>query len=319
MLAHLRKQMNHASLAKPMSTIANRILMVRPAAFGYNPQTAESNAFQKQLEISEEEISKKAVKEFDQIVEELRQLGIEVLVASDSAEHHTPDAVFPNNWFSTHPDGTFCLYPMEAEARRLERRSEAIKLIEKNFEVNRKLDLTEFETEAKFLEGTGSLILDHENRIAYACISSRTNSEVLDKWAKYLDYETVKFRAIDENGTAIYHTNVMMCLGDKFAVICLESIAEEQEKNDVIESLKNTGKELINISFEQMKKFAGNMLLLKNNLDEKILVMSGRAFGSLKDDQVARLSAYATLASFDIETIEDCGGGSVRCMIAEVF
>ena len=302
-----------------MSYIANKILMVRPAAFGYNPQTAESNAFQKKPDLSAEEISKKAIEEFDQMVGELSALGIEVLVANDSGEHHTPDAVFPNNWFSTHPNGTFCLYPMEAKARRLERESSAITIIRNNFEVKETIDLTKFEAHEKFLEGTGSLILDHENRIAYACISSRTNPKILNQWARKLDYKTVKFRAVDESEKAIYHTNVMMCLGDNFAVICLESIVEKSERDEVVEKLQTTGKEIVDISFGQMNQFAGNMLLLKNDKNEKILVMSKRAFGVLTEDQIGRLNAYAKLASFDIETIEDCGGGSVRCMIAEIF
>jgi len=299
--------------------IASKILMVRPAAFGYNPQTAESNAFQKKLDLSAKEISEKAIEEFDQMVEELKTFGIEVLVAEDSNEHYTPDAIFPNNWFSTHPNGAFCLYPMEAKARRLERRSSAIDIISKNFNVKETIDLTAFEEQEKFLEGTGSLILDHENRIAYACISSRTDTNILNQWARKLDYETVKFRAVDENDKAIYHTNVMMCLGDKFAVICLESIAEENEKSAVVKTLKESEREIVDISFEQMNQFAGNMLLLKNRENKKILVMSERAFRSLTEDQIKRLSSHAKLASFDVETIEDCGGGSVRCMIAEIF
>ncbi|NNE97769.1 MAG: amidinotransferase [Pyrinomonadaceae bacterium] len=293
--------------------------MVRPSAFGYNPQTAESNAFQKELDLSRKEISKRALQEFDQMAGGLKDLGIEVLIANDKLEPHTPDAVFPNNWFSTHPDGTFCLYPMEAKARRLERESGAVDLIRGSFRPRRIIDLTRFEQDEKFLEGTGSLILDHDNGIAYACISSRTNPEVLDKWAVELGFDVIKFSAFDENGTEIYHTNVMMCLGDSFAVICLESIANKGERNAVVESLKNTGKEIINISFTQLNNFAGNMLLLKNDKAEKILVMSTRARDSLNPEQIATLETHSKLASFDIETIEDCGGGSARCIIAEIF
>jgi len=293
--------------------------MIRPVAFGYNPQTAESNAFQKKLEMNDKEIQRRALAEFDQMAAALNDLGINVIVLEDSNEPHTPDSIFPNNWFSTHPDGSFCLYPMEARARRLERLAIENKEFAKICDKSKTVDLTSFEADGKFLEGTGSLILDHKNRIAYACISSRTNEEVLDVWARTFDFSVVKFGSFDERGTAIYHTNVMMCLGDKFAVVCLESIKNKAERLTVIESLKRTGREIVDISFEQMNNFAGNMLLLKNKNDEKILVMSKRAFESLKYRQIKSLGSDAKLAAFDIETIEDCGGGSVRCMIAEVF
>lgn len=302
-----------------MKTIADKILMVRPASFGYNPQTAESNAFQVEVDLSSEEIQANALREFDLMVEELRENGIEVLVFEDSENPYTPDAVFPNNWFSTHRDGTLCLYPMEAEARRFERNPQIINKLKKNFAVTRILDFTEFESQNKFLEGTGSLILDQENKIAYASISSRTDEYILEKWAKMLDFELFQFQSFDENGKAIYHTNVMMCLGDKFAVACLESISDENKKRFFHEKLHQTGKELIEISFEQMSSFAGNMLLLQNSDNEKILVMSKTAFESLNENQIEKLASYAKLLSFDIDIIEKCGGGSVRCMIAENF
>lgn len=302
-----------------MNNIANKILMVRPVSFGYNRQTAESNTFQKEVDLSAEEIQAKALSEFNLMADKLKELGIQVIIFDDLKEPHTPDSVFPNNWFSTHPDGRLCLYPMEAEVRRFERRSEIIDFFKENYLISQVLDFSKFEDQNKFLEGTGSLVLDHKNNIAYASISSRTNEAVLDKWTKTLGFEATKFHSFDKQNIPIYHTNVMMCLGDNFAVICLESIANDAERNEVTESLQNSGKEIIEISLEQMENFAGNMLLLENKSGEKILVMSKRAFDSLNTEQIQRLTSHAKLASFDIDIIEQCGGGSVRCMIAEIF
>ena len=302
-----------------MNYIANKILMIRPARFGYNSQTAESNAFQVKVDLSDDEVHLKALKEFDLMVEKLRSFGIEVVVVNDSKEPHTPDSIFPNNWFSTHFDGTLCLYPMEANARRYERNPNVIIEIKKNINLTRILDFSHYETENKFLEGTGSLILDHANKIAYASISSRTNEEVLDAWAKSLGFDVVKFHSFDENGTVIYHTNVMMCLGDKFAVICLESITAEKERELVRQSLHQSDRDFVEISFEQLNSFAGNMLLLQNVKEDKFLVMCEAARKSLTELQKTTLEKYAEIISFDIDIIEKCGGGSVRCMIAEIF
>ncbi len=302
-----------------MNSIAKKILMIRPAKFGYNPQTAESNAFQVEVELSSEEIQSNALIKFDSMVNKLRENDIEVLICKDSENPYTPDAVFPNNWFSTHADGTLCLYPMEAETRRFERNPQIIDELKKHFAVMQVLDFTEFENQNKFLEGTGSLVLDHENKIAYAGISSRTNEFVLENWANAMDFEVCKFHSFDENGKAIYHTNVMMCLGDKFVVACLKSITDENEKRLFCKKLHQTGKEIVEISFEQMKRFAGNMLLLRNDKNEKILVMSKTAFDSLNKNQIEKLESHTKILSFNIDMIEKCGGGSVRCMIAEIF
>jgi len=293
--------------------------MIRPASFGFNPETAESNVFQQKVDLSDKEIQERVLREFDQMVSELEKLGVQVLVFDDNKEPLTPDAIFPNNWFSTHKDGTVCLYPMEAETRRLERDSEIIEALGEKFTVKRTLDLSHSENQGMFLEGTGSLILDHKSRIAYACLSSRTNPKVLDTWATLMKYKTVEFSALDQNQNAIYHTNVMMCLGDDFAVVCLESIFDKTKRNKVVRSLKETGKEIIEITFDQMNNFAGNMLLLRSQNDEKILVMSKRASNSLNSQQTETLETKAKLATFNIETIENCGGGSARCMIAEIF
>jgi hypothetical protein len=293
--------------------------MVRPAGFGFNPQTAGSNAFQIEVDLSDEEIQREALREFDAMVKDLQNQDIEVLVVEDTENPYTPDSVFPNNWFSTHLDGTLCLYPMEAEARRLERNPLTIKKIQENINLTRTLDFSGYELQNKFLEGTGSLILDHSNKIAYASISSRTNEDVLEAWSNALDFDVIKFHSFDENGLAIYHTNVMMCLGDKFAVICLESITDESERRFVIQTLEWTKKEIVDISFDQMNNFAGNMLLLRNSQKEKILAMSETARKSLNPEQIRQIETWAKIVSFDIEIIEKCGGGSVRCMIAEIF
>ena len=293
--------------------------MVRPAAFGYNPETAESNAFQKRVKLSASDIQAHALKEFDAMVDGLRELGVDVIVANDLAETHTPDAIFPNNWFSKHPDGTYCLYPMESETRRLERKLADSEEFPSSIDRSKTVDLTEFEEDSKFLEGTGSLVLDHENMIAYACISSRTDREVLEVWAEKLGFRTVSFRSSDSEGQAIYHTNVMMCLGDEFAVVCLESIVDEEERSRVITALESSGKQIIPISFDQMNDFAGNMLLVVNAVGKKILVMSKRAFDSLDEVQIEQMKEFAEIAPFSIDTIEDSGGGSARCMIAEIF
>ena len=248
----------------------------------------------------------------------LSKLGVEVVVVEDKVEPHTPDSVFPNNWFSTHPDGTLCLYPMEALARRNERDPDTIAAIEKMSGSNRTLDLTYSEKQGLFLEGTGSLILDHDNRVAYASISSRTDPGVLDTWAHLMKYEVVSFTSCDREGVPIYHTNVMMCLGDKFVVICLESVPDGDERELVAAKLRESGREIVEISFDQVEQFAGNMLLIESREGKKILAMSQRARNSLNRAQVETLEKYSSLAAFYIETIEDCGGGSVRCMIVSI-
>ena len=259
------------------------------------------------------------MREFSALANALTEAGVDVLIFDDTREPHTPDSIFPNNWFSTHSDGTLCLYPMMAENRRLERRGEIIQTLCEKFDVRRTLDLTGLENEGKFLEGTGSLVLDHKNRIAYACISPRTNEAALKAWAERMNFEVVSFAALDADGEAIYHTNVLMCVGDTFAVVCLESIPDAVEREDVHGRLTQTGKEIVAISLRQMNHFAGNMLLLQNNSNDHLLVISRQAHGSLDQAQIETLSRHARLVAVEIPTIESCGGGSVRCMIAENF
>ncbi|OKS86332.1 citrulline utilization hydrolase CtlX [Mucilaginibacter polytrichastri] len=294
------------------------ILMIRPVKFGYNEQTAESNAFQNNIDLKAEEAQVNALKEFDIFVTMLRSNGVNVIVVDDTPSPHTPDSIFPNNWISFHDNGDVLLYPMQAENRRLERREDIIRQFEENYSVKQVIDLSHFETQNKFLEGTGSMVLDRQNKIAYACLSPRTEAEVLKSFTKHEGYKVLLFNSVDSNKKAIYHTNVVMCIGTDFAVICLDSILDEEEKILVANSLKSSGKEIVDISFDQMNRFAGNMLEVESTSGEKLLVMSQKAYQSLTTEQVDTLSKYARLIYADLNTIETLGGGSARCMLAEV-
>ena len=291
--------------------------MIRPVNFGFNEETAGSNAFQNR-NAAKDGVNEKAQQEFDRMVNTLCSNGVDVTVIDDTHEPYTPDSIFPNNWVSFHDNGEIFLYPMQAENRRLERREDIIAKLEDNFAVKHIIDLSRFEVEDKFLEGTGSMVLDRENKIAYACLSPRTNREVLDLFCEQAGYNAICFEAVDEKGMAIYHTNVLMCVGSKFAVICLDSIPSPHERIVVKESLSSTQKEIIDISFDQMNQFAGNMLEVKNAEDENLIVMSKNAFSALNDDQKTCLEKYGKLIYSDINIIETNGGGSARCMMAEV-
>ena len=295
----------------------SHLLMIRPVNFGYNEETAESNAFQNK-DKNQQEVQEKALAEFNNFVAILRNHGVDVIVIDDNPEPYTPDSIFPNNWVSFHDDGNVFLYPMQAENRRLERREDIIAELEDNFKVHHIVDLSRYEEENKFLEGTGSMVLDRVNKIAYACLSPRTDKDVLAIFCEQEDYTAVCFDAADEKGKAIYHTNVLMCVGTQFAVICLDSIPNPHEKVVVIEYLKSTQKEIIEITFEQMNQFAGNMLEVKTKNDETLIVLSKSAFKALDDVQIAILEQYGKLVYADIHTIENNGGGSARCMMAEV-
>ena len=298
-----------------MQTTSN-ILMIRPVEFGFNAQTAVNNAFLKPG--SDFDVQEKALKEFDDFVEVLRLNGVEVLVIDDNSKHHTPDSIFPNNWISTHDDGQLFIYPMEAENRRLEKRDDIVSTLKEKYQIINIIDLSYFENENKFLESTGSMVLDRVNKIAYACLSDRTNKDVLLTFSQLIGYKVITFNAVDKNGTAIYHTNVMMSLGTQFVVICLESVKDDSQKNEVVKSLEKTGKNIVEISYRQMNEFAGNMLQLKNKSQELILVMSERAYNSLLQEQIFQLERYSKLVFSPLNTIEDTGGGSARCMIAEI-
>lgn len=295
----------------------SNIFMIRPVSFGFNEQTAESNAFQNR-DADQQAVQDKALAEFDRFVKTLEHADVQVTVVNDTPQPHTPDSIFPNNWVSFHGDGTIFLYPMQAENRRLERREDIITGLEDKFKVGHVIDLSRFEADDRFLEGTGSMVLDRENQIAYACLSPRTDKQVLDLFCEQAGYKAISFDAADEHGKAIYHTNVLMCVGSKFAVICADSIPNPHERIVVLDSLKSNQKEVITISFEQMNHFAGNMLEVKNNKGETLIVMSKNAYEALNSQQKTTLEKYGSLVYADINTIETNGGGSARCMMAEV-
>ncbi|RYY37972.1 MAG: amidinotransferase [Sphingobacteriaceae bacterium] len=295
----------------------SHILMIRPVNFGFNEQTAESNAFQNR-DAALQNVQDKAQREFDGFVDILRQNGVDVTVVNDTSSPHTPDSIFPNNWVSFHDDGTVFLYPMQAENRRLERREDILRDLQENFKIEHTIDLSRFEAEGRFLEGTGSMVLDRENKIAYACLSPRTDREVLEVFCEQAGYKPILFHANDQAGQAIYHTNVLMAIGSKYVVICLDAITDDEELELLIDSFEATGKEIVAITFEQMNSFAGNMLEVQNNKSESLLVMSKNAWESLVDEQKEVLTLYSKPVYADINTIETIGGGSARCMMAEV-
>lgn len=304
-----------------MRQITDTILMVRPVAFRMNEETAVNNYFQKKLE--GDDINALAAKEFDGFVEKLRSVGVNVIVVDDILEDNTPDSIFPNNWVSFHQDGQIALYPMFAENRRKERRLEYFaRLEEAGFKISEIVDYTSAEEDDVFLEGTGSLILDRVNQKAYCAISPRADEDLLIEFCEDFEYTPVIFNAyqtVGEKRLPIYHTNVMMCLGEDFAVICLDTIDDKKEQKNVVKHLKQDRKEIISITEEQMHEFAGNMLQVQGMGGKKYLVMSARAHRSLTDDQIKRIEKHCEILSSEIETIETCGGGSARCMMAEVF
>jgi hypothetical protein len=298
----------------------NQLLMIRPAAFGYNDETAVNNAYQ--IEAKPEDIPgirKKARSEFDGLVKVLEGVGIEVLVVEDTELPEKPDAVFPNNWISFHEENIVITYPMYAPKRRLERREDIVEAVGAHFEIERRYSFEHSEEDKLFLEGTGSMVLDRIHRVTYACLSPRTHIKILDRFCLLMDYEKIVFHAVDQTGQPIYHTNVMMAIGTEFAVVCLESIREENERKDVIRAIEKSGKELIDIDYTQLGAFAGNMLEVTNQTGQRYVVMSDAAHKSLHKDQLKRLSQHASILHAPIPIIEKYGGGSVRCMIAEVF
>lgn len=297
---------------------ANAVIMVRPAAFGYNAQTAGTNIFQNKP-ADAASVQEAAVAEFDAAVEKLRNAGIDVTVWQDTAVPRKPDAVFPNNWISTHPNGKIFLYSMETENRRIERSPALIEYLTTNFWVDEVVDLSASENEMKILEGTGSMILDAENKVAYAAISSRTDKELFEEWCAMNDYLPVAFHATDNDGMAIYHTNVIMCIGDGFVVICFECIRDISERTGVRSRLTEAGYSIVEISMEQVLKFAGNMLQLKGRSGNTVLALSQTAFNSLSQAQRTEVERFTEMLPLDVTTIETVGGGSVRCMLAENF
>lgn len=305
------------------SHTTNTLLMVEPVAFGFNPETAVNNYFQQQDKMPGAEIQRLALAEFSAMVKQLQDKGIHVIVVKDTSEPHTPDSIFPNNWISFHKNGRIVIYPMFAENRRKERRREIIQVIvDHGYPISKETDYSIFEKNNRFLEGTGSMILDRGNKIAYAALSERTDKPLLLQFCNDFGYRAICFSAnqtVEGRRLPVYHTNVMLCVADKYAVICLDSIDDAGERKYVTESLCETGKEIVEISEKQMHCFAGNMLQVQNQEGRLFLVMSESAFGSLNNDQITKLKSYNELIVVAVPTIEKYGGGSVRCMMAEVF
>jgi hypothetical protein len=301
-----------------MQQYSSRLFMVRPAHFAFNEQTAESNSFQN----APEDISgmqTKVLAEFDSAVATLRNVGVDVWVIEDTDDIIKPDAIFPNNWISTHEDGTIVLYPMLTPNRRAERRMDIVESLNENFEVSRILDLSSYEDTNEFLEGTGSIVFDHEARLAYTCLSPRTHLSVLQHLCDEIDYKPVVFHSVDEKGQDVYHTNVVMGIAKEFVIICLESVRDEKERALLANSFETSGKEIIDISFKQVKSFAGNVLAINNESGETHLALSETAYCSLNENQKERISRHAVFLPISIPTIETIGGGSIRCMLAQNF
>ena len=306
-----------------MQQTTDTILMIRPVSFRMNEQTAVNNYFQEELELKNAEINAKAQAEFDAFVEKLRAVGINVIVESDDEYADTPDSVFPNNWVSFHANGDIAKYPMFAENRRRERRDEVfIRLEKEGFKIENIIDYSSAELEGIFLEGTGSILMDRVNRKAYCALSPRADEDLFIEFCEDFEYTPVIFTAnqtVDGKRLAIYHTNVMMCMAENFAVICLDTIDDKKERKNVVKHLKQDKKEIISITEAQMHQFAGNMLQLRGDNNQRYLVMSAAAHKSLTKDQVNRIEKHCPILSSSLETIETCGGGSARCMMAEVF
>lgn len=300
---------------------ANTVLMVEPIAFGYNSQTAENNYFQ--VEQKEADIQEKALQEFNNFVGKLRDKGIKVITVKDTLEPHSPDSIFPNNWVSFHEDGRVALYPMFAPNRRVERRADILDTVRnEGFKISEMNDLSSPENEDKFLEGTGSMIFDHDHKIAYGSVSLRLDEELFRDFCDQFGYTPVVFHSFQNVGNQrlpIYHTNVMMCVAEQFVVICLDCIDDELEREKVQEVIKSTEKEIIEISEDQMHQFAGNMLQVQNEEGTQFLVMSETAYKSLTKEQIEKIESYCEIIYADLNTIELNGGGSARCMLAEVF
>lgn len=296
------------------------VLMIEPAAFGFNAETAQNNYFQVNSENAETQ--NRALQEFNNFVEKLRSKGINVITVKDTLEPHTPDSIFPNNWISMHQDGTVVLYPMCAVNRRWERRNDILEILKRNFSVKEIIDFSAPENDGKFLEGTGSMIFDHDNKLAYGSVSLRLDEQLFREFCEKFGFTPVVFHSYqtaNNERLPIYHTNVMMCVADQFVVICLDCIDDETERVNVVNAIVNSGKEIIEISESQMQRFAGNMLQLQNPEGKKFLVMSLSAYQSLTPEQILNIEKYSEIIYSDLEIIETNGGGSARCMLAEVF
>ncbi|SIS84457.1 hypothetical protein SAMN05421766_104330 [Zobellia uliginosa] len=303
--------------------ITNTILMIRPVSFRMNEQTAVNNYFQEDIDVQNTTINEKAQREFDAFVEVLRSKGVNVVVVEDTKDPDTPDSIFPNNWISFHANGTIGLYPMFAENRRNERREDILDILEeKGFSIENVVDYTSAEAEGFFLEATGSMALDRVNGKAYCALSERADEELFIEFCEDFEYSPVIFTAnqsVDGKRMPIYHTNVMMCLAEDFSVICLDTIDDKKERKNVVDHLKQDGKEIITITEQQMHSFAGNMLQVLGADNKRYLVMSSAAYNSLGQNQIDAIEKHCDIIHSSLKTIETCGGGSARCMMAEVF
>ena len=303
--------------------ITNTILMIRPVSFRMNEQTAVNNYFMEDIDMKNQEINQKAQEEFDAFVSVLKNKGVNVIVVQDTKEPDTPDSVFPNNWISFHANGTVGVYPMFAENRRNERRDDIFEILEHNgFKINDVVDYTSAEEEELFLEGTGSILIDRVNNKAYCALSERADEELFIEFCEDFDFFPVIFTAnqsVDGKRLPIYHTNVMMALAENFVIICTDSIDDKKERKNVLEHLKKDGKEVIVITEQQMHQFAGNMLQVLGSDDKRYMVMSSAAYHSLTPKQIAQIENHCAILHSSLHTIETCGGGSARCMMAEVF
>jgi hypothetical protein len=294
--------------------------MIRPTRFESNPMTAASNVFQGRSGATAAKQQQAALREFDALVEALRAAKIDVIVVDDTPEPHTPDSIFPNNWVSFHADGRVVLYPMEAANRRTERRADIIERLvdEFGFQVSEVLDLTAHENSGHYLEGTGSMVLDRVNRVAYACLSTRTQLDPLGDFAQRMEYDVVAFDAVDRSGIPIYHTNVLMSVGESIALICDEAIAHDDQRDAVMTRLQETGHDVVSLSYDQFDAFAGNMLELRSKEGDRVLTMSSQAWDSLDTEQQKVLQKNGKIVSSPVDNIESSAGGSVRCMLAEI-
>jgi hypothetical protein len=302
------------------SQLASSVLMIRPIRFESNPMTAASNRFQGKSNADPDTQNADAQAEFDALAAALREAGVNVIIVDDTAEPHTPDSVFPNNWVSFHGDGRVVLYPMEAENRRTERRGDIVEQLDsKNgFVVKEIIDLSAHEQAGHYLEGTGSMVLDRKNHVAYACLSSRTQLDPLGDFAQRMDYDVLTFDAVDRDGVPIYHSNVLMNVGEQVAVICADAIKRDEQRVAVLQRLTDTGHEIILLNYDQLDAFAGNMLELRSKDGNRLVAMSQQAYDALEEAQIERLRANGRIVTSDIRNIEASAGGSVRCMLAEI-